>query len=274
MVETGAEDRPPRAASHQDAMAVLRRDWDRSSAVYDSMPAHGRLSPAEREAWRHLLALFLPPSHALAVLDVGTGTGFFAVLAAALGHQVIGVDLAPGMLEAARDNARRAGLDIAFHEADVHDLPFSSGSFDVVISRHVLWTLPDPVRAISQWARVTVPGGRVLAVDGFWHAGSRAGKALAAADAAIRRLRQPSRPAGRHLTATVYQPLMGVRDTAPASNAFERAGLHDVRAEALAWIDDVERRAMSPRARLTFASRHYLVEGTVPVTGRPARGDG
>jgi SAM-dependent methyltransferase len=251
-------------AVHEQAMAITRRQWDRSSATYDSMPGHGRINPQERAAWLHLLRLVIASPTPIAVLDVGTGTGFFALLIASLGHQVTGVDLSPKMLRVARDNSQGAGLDIAFREGDIHDLPPDIGPFDVVISRHVIWTLPDPVRAISGWVEVTRPGGRVVAVDGFWHSASPTTRALAKVKREVRNLRQPSR---RELGADsdrVHHPLMGVRDTTPAINAFERAGLTAVRAEALTWIDDVERRALSPWERITYFSQRYLIEGTRP----------
>lgn len=254
-------DRPVR---HEELMSSVREEWDRSSSNYDNLPAHGRLTSAERDVWLQLLEAFLPPSKKQRILDVGTGTGFFALLLASLGHDVTGVDISPKMLDVARQNAAVSRSDIAFEEVDIHALPFERHAFDAVVSRHVLWTLADPVRAISSWSRVTRPGGIVLAVDGYWQPFGRMKRLLASANRAVKlhqiRLRQPRE--GPQLEP--YRPLMGVRDTTAAQNAFARAGLVNVRAETLPWVDAVERRAMSPWERMIFESNHYLVEGTVP----------
>ena len=105
----------------------------------------------------------------LKVLDVGTGTGFFAVLLAQAGYRVEGVDLTPAMLEEARALAAQRGLDIVFREMDAQALDYEDGCFDAVISRNLTWTLPDPERAYDQWFRVLKPGGVLLNFDANWY---------------------------------------------------------------------------------------------------------
>ena len=77
-----------------------------------------------------------------------------------------GVDFAPAMIAAAKRKAAMQGLDIHFEQGDAEALPFPPGSFDLVISRHVLWTLPHPEAAIDEWKRVLRPGGRLAIIDG------------------------------------------------------------------------------------------------------------
>jgi len=79
---------------------------------------------------------------------------------------VTGIDLAPAMLDMARQKAAEAGLDIRFETGDAEQAPFPAGSFDLVISRHVLWTLPHPEAAIDDWIRVLRPGARLVVIDG------------------------------------------------------------------------------------------------------------
>ena len=64
--------------------------------------------------WQKELEARLPAKTPLNILDVGTGTGFFAILMARLGHRVTGIDLTPAMLEEAAAMAASLGLDIAF----------------------------------------------------------------------------------------------------------------------------------------------------------------
>lgn len=142
--------------------------WSTVASGYDAhggnVAAYG--SPGYRQ-WVDALAAALPDPPA-DVLDVATGTGYLALAAASLGHRVTAIDLAPGMLEELAANASDRGLTVDARLADaVHpDLP--PATFDVVTSRHFLWTLRDPATAMANWRRLLRPGGRLLAVDGFW----------------------------------------------------------------------------------------------------------
>ena len=117
------------------------------------------------QRWLHEIERFLPEGRSLDILDVGTGTGFFAVLLAQQGHRVEGIDLTPAMLEEARILAKQRNLDITFREMDAQNLAYPDDTFDVVISRNLTWTLPDPERAYASWFRVLKPGGVLLNFD-------------------------------------------------------------------------------------------------------------
>ena len=117
------------------------------------------------QRWLREIEKFLPKGRSLNILDVGTGTGFFAVLLAQQGHRVEGIDLTPAMLEEARILAKQRNLDITFREMDAQNLAYPDGTFDVVISRNLTWTLPDPQRAYASWFRVLKPGGVLLNFD-------------------------------------------------------------------------------------------------------------
>jgi ubiquinone/menaquinone biosynthesis C-methylase UbiE len=92
-----------------------------------------------------------------AVLECGCGTGLLLERIAEFAEQAVGIDLSPGMLELARSR----GLEV--REGSVTDLPFSDASFDVTCSFKVLAHVPDIGRALSEMARVTRPGGVILA---------------------------------------------------------------------------------------------------------------
>ena len=121
------------------------------------------------QRWLHEIERFLPEGRSLDILDVGTGTGFFAVLLAQQGHRVEGIDLTPAMLEEARTLAKQRNLDITFREMDAQNLAYPDDTFDVVISRNLTWTLPDPQRAYAEWFRVLKPGGVLLNFDANWY---------------------------------------------------------------------------------------------------------
>lgn len=117
------------------------------------------------QRWLRKLEQLLPKGRTLRILDVGTGTGFFAVLLAQKGHRVEGIDLTPAMLEEARVLAKQRNLNIPFREMDAQNLAYADGTFDVVISRNLTWTLPNPERAYCEWYRVLKPGGVLLNFD-------------------------------------------------------------------------------------------------------------
>ena len=139
--------------------------WNRRAAHFDEDFGHSIRTPAERAAWDRILDLVLAGIGALLALDVGSGTGFLSFELAARGHRVVGVDFAPAMIAEARRKAAATGASVRFEEADAERLPFAAGSFDLVMTRHVLWTLPHPEAAIDEWIRVLRPGGRLAVVD-------------------------------------------------------------------------------------------------------------
>jgi ubiquinone/menaquinone biosynthesis C-methylase UbiE len=139
--------------------------WDRRAAHFDEDFGHSIKTTAERAAWDRILDLVVP-SGPLDALDVGCGTGFLSLELSTRGHRVVGVDLAPTMLELAGQKAKAQGLAVRLEAADAENLPYPAGSFDLVISRHVLWTLPHPQAAVDDWLRVLRPGGRLAIIDG------------------------------------------------------------------------------------------------------------
>ena len=174
-----------------------RAVWDAEAATFDDEPDHGLRDPATRQAWRELLLAQLPPAPAR-VADLGCGTGTLSVLLAEAGYSVSGLDLSPEMV--ARAEAKGAGLDVTFAVGDAGDPDLPVGSFDVVLSRHVLWALPDPAAGLARWVDLLAPGGRLVLVEGRWFTGG----GLAAADTEAM-VRATGRGADvRHLPEAVY----------------------------------------------------------------------
>jgi len=95
------------------------------------------------------------------VLDVACGAGNATIPAAQTGARVTGLDLVPELLEAGREQAVEAGVEIEWVEGDAENLPFEDESFDVVLSTVGAMFAPDHAAAARELARVARSGGRV-----------------------------------------------------------------------------------------------------------------
>ena len=126
--------------------------WDRFFEQNMTFLNHRLVADARLRAGQH-------------VLDLGSGTGYPALLAAqVVGTQgsVIGIDLAEAMLAAAGRKAKMLGLtNVSFHAGDVTTLPFRASSFDAVTSRFCLMFLPEIPKAAAEIVRVLRPGSWV-----------------------------------------------------------------------------------------------------------------
>jgi SAM-dependent methyltransferase len=92
-------------------------------------------------------------------LDVACGTGNLALPAARAGAVVTGVDIAPNLVEQARENARSEGLNVQFDEGDAEALSYNDASFDVVATMFGAMFAPRPELVAAELKRVTRPGG-------------------------------------------------------------------------------------------------------------------
>lgn len=96
------------------------------------------------------------------VLDLGCGSGNAALLAAAAGATVTGVDPAARLLAAARERAAGCGLSIDFREGEAGSIPAGDASADAILSVFGVIFAADPVTAATEMARVLAPGGRIV----------------------------------------------------------------------------------------------------------------
>jgi len=151
-----------------DAQQNITAFWSMVAPGYEAhagnVPAYGS---ALYRAWVDEIE-GLVPSPTADALDLATGTGFVALILAALGHRVTAIDLSTDMLELASAAAVSRDLEIRFISDDAVHPAFGEASFDVITCRHLLWTLRDPGQAIANWRALLRPGGTLVAFDGFW----------------------------------------------------------------------------------------------------------
>jgi SAM-dependent methyltransferase len=98
-------------------------------------------------------------------LDLACGTGAIAERAAAAGATVTGIDLAPVLIETAKERADQAGLEIDYRVGDAENLDLPDGGFDKVSSSVGIMFAPDHEAVATELARVTAPGGRIALVN-------------------------------------------------------------------------------------------------------------
>ncbi|RCG33135.1 class I SAM-dependent methyltransferase [Sphaerisporangium album] len=153
--------------------------WDAAAAAFDEEPDHGLRGQRTRAAWDRLLRAWAPPAPA-DVLDVGCGTGSLSVLLATAGHRVTGVDLAPRMIEQARAKLAVAELTGRFLVGDAAAPPTGGERFDLLLCRHLVWTLPDPQAALRAWVDRLRPAGRLVLIEGRWREPGQDGPAYVA----------------------------------------------------------------------------------------------
>ena len=142
----------------------IERYWDRRSADFSAVRRR-ELQGTDGRLWLELMESHLPGGRPLRILDAGTGAGFFAILLARRGHRVTGIDLSSDMLHEAKKNMLEAGCRAEFRKMSAQEPEFPPGSFDVVVSRNLTWTLPDVMQAYREWHRILKPGGKLLNFD-------------------------------------------------------------------------------------------------------------
>ncbi|WP_374432384.1 class I SAM-dependent methyltransferase [Tabrizicola sp.] len=164
--------------SNRDLRDEIKDYWSDRAATFDLDPGHKIAAGAERAAWKVLFRRHLGEAGGRRLLDLASGTGEIAMLCHELGYRVTGLDWAEPMLDRARAKAAAAGADVIFLQADAERTMLPAASQDVIVTRHLVWTLVDPAAAFAEWFRVLAPGGQLLVVDGDFVSKSRAHRLL------------------------------------------------------------------------------------------------
>jgi phosphatidylethanolamine/phosphatidyl-N-methylethanolamine N-methyltransferase len=140
---------------------AVRDAYRRWAPVYDY--TFGAFSTAGR---RHAVEIINGSTGR--VLEVGVGTGL--ALPNYKKHlDIVGIDLAPEMLEKARERVKTERLTnvSGLYEMDASNLRFPDNSFDTVAAMYLITVVPDPQKVMLELARVTKPGGEVMLVNHF-----------------------------------------------------------------------------------------------------------
>lgn len=148
-----------------DALKLKITDyWSRRALAFAGQRLR-ELSGEKRALWLAEFDRYLPKGRKLDILDIGTGTGFFAFLLASEGHRVTGIDLTEEMVREAEKTALSLNLDAEFAVMDAETPDFAPESFDAIVTRNLTWTLPRLENAYDAWYELLKPGGVMMNFD-------------------------------------------------------------------------------------------------------------
>ena len=141
--------------------------FDNIAPTYDTL--NHRLSWDIDRGWRKKAIQQLAPYHPQTILDIATGTGDFAILAAEMLHpsQLIGADISDGMMNIGREKVKKKGLQdiISFEKEDCTALSYSDDSFDAVTAAFGIRNFADLDQGLKEMCRILKKGGHLSIVE-------------------------------------------------------------------------------------------------------------
>ena len=150
-----------------DKAAQVEQMFDNIAPAYDTL--NHRLSWNIDRGWRRKAIRQLAPFHPQAILDIATGTGDFAILAAEMlkPQRLIGADISEGMMEIGHHKVQEKGMQhiISFEKEDCTRLSYPDASFDAVTAAFGIRNFADLDKGLSEMCRVLKPGGHLSIVE-------------------------------------------------------------------------------------------------------------
>ena len=150
-----------------DKAAQVEQMFNNIAPAYDTL--NHRLSWNIDRGWRRKAIRQLAPFHPQAILDIATGTGDFAILAAEMlkPQRLIGADISEGMMQIGRHKVQEKGMQhiISFEKEDCTRLSYPEASFDAVTAAFGIRNFADLDKGLSEMCRVLKPGGHLSIVE-------------------------------------------------------------------------------------------------------------
>jgi len=157
----------PDAANDQAAMRrVLKKRKDKMRAFFDSVAGRLGRDYVPGKSWKGLAEALLRLMPPMVIADLGSGEGAFAFLLAERAKKVIAVDTSARMIEVAREQALRHGIEnVEYRMGDMEEVPIDDAAVDLVFFSQSLHHALHPERAIQEAWRILSPGGRIVILD-------------------------------------------------------------------------------------------------------------
>lgn len=137
-------------------------------AFVQHLKTKGFVDPAFAGMWSSVTTLLANDTFGPRILDLGCGPGWTSIFLAGRGLDVVGADVSPDMLEIARENANRMGMNIDFQTADMQGGFHFAQPFDGVLIFDALHHCQDEVAVLRHCFANLVPGGKILLVEPDW----------------------------------------------------------------------------------------------------------
>lgn len=146
-----------------DKGQLVEEMFDNIAPTYDAL--NHRLSWDIDKGWRRKAIGLLAPFHPQSILDIATGTGDFAILAAQMLHpeKLIGADISEGMMNIGKEKVKKLGLDdiVSFKKEDCMAMSFEDNTFDAVTAAFGIRNFQDLDRGLKEMCRVLKKGGHL-----------------------------------------------------------------------------------------------------------------
>ena len=153
--------------SNGEKATQVEQMFDNIAPTYDTL--NHRLSWNIDRGWRRKAIRQLAPFSPRSVLDIATGTGDFAIMAAQMLHpeQLVGADISEGMMQIGRQKVQQSGLEhvIRFEREDCTALSYPDATFDAVTAAFGIRNFADLDRGLSEMCRVLKKGGHLSIVE-------------------------------------------------------------------------------------------------------------
>ena len=241
----------------------IRKYWNTRAREYSKETGHGFNSAEEYGLWSKVVSRNLPPQNGNKALDLGTGPGYMAMLLYKFGYQVTGLDMSEAMLEMARQKAAELGMDLEFKQGDVERPPFEKESMDLIVCRHIMWTLFDLNKAVETWKNILKDNGVLLIIDGVWTQTNFEGIMRTLAGNFIRTIRDRQLPSNwkkRYVRDQKQLPYINGAPPETVVDALRQAGFSDIKQDNLQDVLDFERNHGSLDYRIQFShGPRYLI---------------
>ena len=143
-----------------DRLSRIQDQFTRTAAVY------ARMRQTTDERMLDALVAVCEPAPDARAADIACGPGFLTLALARRCARATGLDATDAFLELARAEAETRGQrNVRFQQGNAESLPFGDDSFELVACRAAFHHFPRPERVLSEMARITAPGGRILVAD-------------------------------------------------------------------------------------------------------------
>lgn len=244
------------------AKLQIKEVWDREAAIYDSYVSHGIQTDEEKELWKQAFSdVAGKGDSSKKVLDIGCGTGAMSLIFSELGYSVVGLDLSEDMMNVAKEKTELRGRTIQYVKGDAENPLFDPESFDIIVNRHLLWTLPNPQKALKNWNRVLKPGGKIIIVDGVWDDKKTYTKVKRNIGQFLSKLTNPKKRHARIYSKDLEKALPGIGGV-----PFERAKMYvqnahfkNIRCKNMAHIRQNQYKRLKWYEKIYASSTYYLL---------------